>query len=53
MQQRFEIRVARDSARGVSAVATTQVAAAATNNQLTAVNPGNTSQLGRAVAAQE
>ena len=54
MQQLFEIRVARDSAIGVSAVATTQVAVAATsapNDQLAAVNPGNTSQHGAAAVA--
>jgi len=37
----------------MSAVATTQVAAAGTNNQLTAGNPGNTSQFGTAIAVQE
>ena len=54
MQQRFEIRVARDSARGVSAAGTNQIAAAATNaqnDQLTAVSPGNTSQRGAAAVA--
>jgi hypothetical protein len=55
MQQLFEIRAARDTARDVSAVGTTTtpavaaIAAAATTGrlgQLTAVNPGNTSQRG-------
>ena len=42
------------SVRGVSAGGTNQVAAAATNarnDQLTAVNPGNTSQRGVAAVA--
>ena len=54
-QQLFEICAARDSARGVSAVGTAQVAATsttATTRQLTPVNPGTTSQCGAAVAQE-